>query len=345
MDKYQELDQQKTLFNNRKIKMKKIKLYLNKIYSSIISFLNKEKYETIIESLAITNFSINKGSYILFWSIAAFSICFVVWASLASVDQVVRASGSVVPVSKVHTVQSRVNGVVEKINIKMSDEVEKGQVLFLINHEVAKNRYNLAKATRDALERKVQLIEDLFNRGSEAEVKLIEEKLRYYEAEKTYQLEKINLEFSKIISPVKGTISQVDVVNVEQVVQNGQQIASIVPYNDKLQVLANVLPKDIAYVIPGLKARLAFNAYDMAIFGQFDGIVKKVAPTTTKSQDEKLEFYETIIEIDLTKQNNDKKVSLQSGMQVDVSIIGQERTVLSYIINPISKLSKTALRD
>lgn len=333
------------LYKNKNSKMKKMKKYLNKINSFIYSIFNKEKFEKIIEFLAITNFNINKGSYILFWAIAAFTICFIIWSSLASVDQVVRATGSVVPVSKVHTVQSRVNGIVEEINIKMSDEVEKGQILFLINHQMAKSRYDLAKATRDALERKVQLIEDLFNRGSEAEVRLIEEKLKFYDAEKTYQLEKLNLEFSKIISPVKGTISQVDVLNIGQVVQNAQQIATIVPYDDKLQVLANVLPKDIAYVIPGLKARLAFNAYDMAIFGQFDGIVTKVAPTTTKSEDGKLEFYETVIEIDLKQRKNEKKVSLQSGMQVDVSIIGQERTVLSYLINPISKLSKTALRD
>ena len=325
--------------------MKKIKLYLVKIITPIKSMFSRDKLEGLVESLAITNFSLNKGSYFLFWFIAAFFIIFLIWSSVASVDQVVRASGTVVPVSKVHTVQSRVNGVVEKINIKMSDEVEKGQILFLINHEMAKKNYDLAKATRDALERKVQLIEDLVNRGSEAEVRLIDERLRFYEAEKSFQSAKINYGFSKIISQVKGTISQVNVINVDQVVQNGEQIANIVPYDDKLQVLANVLPKDIAYVIPGLKSKLAFNAYDMAIFGQFDGIVKKVAPTTTRSDDGKLEYYEIIIEIDLNRQNNSKKVSLQSGMQVDVSIIGQERTILSYIINPISKLSKTALRD
>ena len=325
--------------------MKKIKKIFENLLGLIRSIFNKEKFEDLIDSLAITNFSINKGSYILFWSIALFCIIFLIWASLASIDQVVRASGTVVPVSKVHTVQSRVNGVVEEINIKMSDEVEKDQLLFLINHDVSKNKYELAKATRDSLQRKVELIEELVKRGSEAEVRLIDERLKLYEAERQFQQEKINFEFSKITSPVKGTISQVDVLNIGQVVQSGQQIANVVPYNDKLQVKASVLPKDIAYVIPGLKAKLAFNAYDMAIFGQFDGEVIKVAPTTTKSDDGKMEFYETIIEIDLQNQDNSKKVSLQSGMQVDVSIIGQERTVLSYITNPISKLSKTALRD
>ena len=328
--------------------MKNMKIYIFKILNFLkkpFNFLNKENFEKFIESLAITNFSINKGSYILFWSIAVFTIVFVTWATFASVDQVVRASGKLVPVSKVQTIQSRNGGIIEKINIKMSDEVEKGQVLFLINNETAQKRYNLAKAIRDALERKVQLIEDLVKRGAEAEVRLIDERLRFYEAEKNFQSEGINLKFSKIKSPVKGTISQVNAVNIEQVVASGDQLASVVPHDDKLQIIANIQPQDIAYVIPGLKSKLAFSAYDMSIFGQFDGTVVKVAPTTSEDPSTGTIYYETVIEIDLNQLNDINKISLQSGMIVDLSIIGQKRTILSYIINPISKLSKTALRD
>ena len=66
----------------------------------------------------------------------------------------------------------------------------------------------LAKATRDALEKKVKLIESLVARGAEAEVTLIDEQLRFYEAEKEFDREEINLSYSKIVSPVKGTISK-----------------------------------------------------------------------------------------------------------------------------------------
>ena len=83
----------------------------------------------------------------------------------------------------------------------------------------------------------------------------------------------------------------------------------------------------------------------MSIYGQFDGIVTNVAPSTTKEANDQPSFYKTIIEIDTTNMEKDKKISLQSGMMVDVSIIGEPRTVISYVINPITKLSKTALRD
>ena len=351
MDKLQDLGLQMILFSNSKNKiMKKLKYIFLKpieLIRKIKEKFNKDSFEDIINSLSITNYSKNKGSYILFWGIASFTIIFIIWASLASIDQVVRASGTVVPTSKVHTVQSPNTGIVEKINIKMSDEVEKGQVLFLVNYKNANDRYKLAKATRDSRERKVKLIEDLVKKGAEAEVRLIDERLLYIEAEKAYQSEKLNLQFSQIISPVKGVVSSVEVVNIEQVITAGTRIATIVPFDDKLQVVANVLPQDIAYVTPGLKAKLAFSAYDMSIYGQFDGIVTKVAPSTTQKGPDDPYFYECIIEIDMksNKTNDTKKISLQSGMQADVSIIGEKRTILSYVINPISKLSKTALRD
>tara|TARA_B100001559_G_scaffold320835_1_gene334466 strand:- start:2170 stop:3069 length:900 start_codon:yes stop_codon:yes gene_type:complete len=299
----------------------------------------------LLELLAINNYNINKGSYVLYWSIASFTVIFIVWSLFASVDQVVRATGTVVPTSKVHVIQSPNGGVIEAINTKMSDEVEKGQILFLIDNSVAKNKYKLAKSVRDAQKRKVELIEELVKRGSEAEIRLIDERLTLYNTEESLQKAELNMKHSEVISPVKGTISGVDVVNIDQVVSPGEQIATVVPYNDTLQIEALVQPKDIAYVSAGLQARLAFSAYDMSIYGQFDGIVKKVAPNTTQENPNEPSMYKTIIEINLENSEKFKEIILQAGMQADVSIIGQPRTVASYIINPITKLSKTALRD
>lgn len=316
----------------------------DKLFSILNSF-NKDNIENVMDSLAINNYSVNKGSYILYWSIASFTIIFIIWSFFASVDQVVRATGEVVPTSKVHVIQSPNLGIVEAIKTKMSDQVEKGEILFLINNKVAEDKYKLAKAVRDAQKRKVELIEELVKRGSEAEIRLIDERLTLYNTEDQLQKAETDMKHSKIVSPVKGTISGVDVVNIDQVVAAGEQIATIVPYNDILQIEALVQPKDIAYVAPGLRAKLAFSAYDMSIFGQFDGLVKKVAPNTTQQTPDQPSMYKTIIEINLENSDKFEDINLQAGMMVDVSIIGQPRTVASYIINPISKLSKTALRD
>ena len=51
-----------------------------------------------------------------------------------------------------------------------------------------------------------------------------------------------------------------------------------------------------------------------------------------------LSIEDQVAEIDRVKRS-------QSGMITDVSIIGQERTVLGYIFNPVTKLTREAFRE
>ena len=105
-----------------------------------------------------------------------------------------------------------------------------------------------------------------------------------------------------------------------------------------------VQTKDIAFVRPDYLAKIAFTAYDMAIYGQFDGIVKTVSASTILNEDN-IPFYTAIIEVDDKEIERLNNVKIQTGMQASVSIISQKRTVLSYLFNPITKLSQTALRE
>ena len=120
--------------------------------------------------------------------------------------------------------------------------------------------------------------------------------------------------------------------------------AFTVQANNILQIEAGVAPKDIAYVRIGQEAKVSFTAYDMAIYGQVDGTVTKVAANSSQNEDG-TSFYQLIIEVDAESIADKQSIIIQPGMQCDVSIIGQERTVLSYLSNPITKLSMRALQE
>ena len=153
------------------------------------------------------------------------------------------------------------------------------------------------------------------------------------------------LDFSYVKSPVSGSISSNKVTNVGQIVRTGDLLSEIVPKDDILKIEAFIIPKDIAYVKKGQKAKIAFSSYDMAIYGQFEGSVTKIGANTT-TNDEGLSYYPAIIKLDYKSiEESDRKIILQSGMQTDVSIIGEERTVMSYVLNPITKLSQRALQE
>ena len=67
--------------------------------------------------------------------------------------------------------------------------------------------------------------------------------------------------------------------------------------------------------------------------------------SNTSSNEDGSSFYPALVEVDPSQFDEENNITLQSGMITDVSIIGEERTVLSYIMNPITKLSQKALQE
>lgn len=325
--------------------MKKI---LNKINLNKISFSNaeniKDNMTNLIPYFLPENWSSYKKTYILFWSIASFTIIFFIWAAFAEINQVVRAGGVVRPDSKVHLIQTAIAGPVEEINISLGDEIQAGDILFVVDQKSSIDLYNLSKSEVETRSRKVEIIEELVERGSDSEFRLLDENLALIEAQKRLDAAKRKKEFSNIRTPISGSISKVNVTNIGQIVKDGGLLAEVVPEDDILKIEAGVASKDIAYVKVGQKARISFTAFDVAIYGQVDGVVTKIAANTTENEDGG-SFYPAIIEVDSASIKENQNISIQSGMQCDVAIIGEERTVLSYITNPITKLSLRALQE
>ncbi len=324
---------------------------MKRFFSKISFLFSRETYsvdnfQKLLPYLIPEYWASNRKSFILFWLIGSFTIVFIIWASFAEVNQVVRASGTVVPDSKVHLIQSGIAGPIEEINIKLDDKVKAGDVLFLIDNVNRKKSYNLAKKEFETRKRRVEIMRKLVQTGSDSEFRLLDEELNLVSAESKFNQAETALEYSKVKSPITGYISKINVTNIEQIVDQGSLLSEVVPEDDILKIEAQVAPKDIAYVRKGQKAKIAFTAYDMAIYGQVEGNVTKIASNTSATEDGQT-YYPAVIEIDNNELINerDKKIVLQSGMISDVSIIGEERTVISYLLNPITKLSKRALQE
>ncbi len=340
--------------------LKKIKAVTNmkKIFNKIKEFISiknllkneelsnnlNEKISFILSYILPENLNETKKSFFLFWSIACFTVLFLIWAYFAEINQVVKASGNVRPDSKVHLVQTAMAGPVESIKVSLGDKVKTGDILFVIDNKRSKQLFELSKTEVETRKRKVEIIENLVSKGSDSEFRLLDERLALIEAQKRFEQAETRLKYSSVKAPISGLVSSVNATNIGQIVKDASLLAEIVPENDILKIEASVMTKDIAYVKIGQKAKISFTSFDMAIYGQVDGIVKKVAANTSQTEDGQ-SFYPIIIEIDadLIKKNND--IVIQSGMMCDVSIIGEERTVLSYIANPITKLSMKALQE
>ena len=339
--------------------IKKIKGFLNSFFTksseAVITYIEENlrvRVTKFIENL-IPDKDIAKTS-ILFYIISSFCLIAVIWGSLARIDMVVRAQGEVIPATKVKVIQSVFPGVIEKINVKLGDKVNKGDILFVVDEvrtrasfEANESTYEASVLEVETLEKRTKIIEDLVAQGAESEMRLLDERLRLVDskmrlakAEGQRAVQKQQLEQTKILAPYNGVINDVYITTVGEVVAAAQILSNLVPEDEKLIVKVNVDPKDISFVKKGMKAKVTFSTFDPSVYGTFDGYVTDIGATTSKIGE--LTFYETYVEVRDEKMKN---ITIQSGMGAEISLIGQKRTVFGYIFSPVTKLKRNAFRE
>jgi len=89
------------------------------------------------KSYALANFDVDEdltlSRHLLLFTITAFFIIFIVWANFATLDEVTRGDGKVIPSTEIQSLQTLEPGLVEEFLVREGDQVEKGQVLMRLS--------------------------------------------------------------------------------------------------------------------------------------------------------------------------------------------------------------------
>jgi adhesin transport system membrane fusion protein len=146
-------------------------------------------------------------------------------------------------------------------------------------------------------------------------------------------------------APVSGIVKTVHVTTSGQVVQPGQSLIEIVPMNDTLLVEARVKPKDIAFLHPGQPAIVKLSAYDFALYGGLRGEVEHIGADSIT--DDKGETYYLILvrTANRTLAGNGEMLQVLPGMVADVDVRTGEKTVLGYLMKPLTRIRQDAMRE
>ncbi len=150
---------------------------------------------------------------------------------------------------------------------------------------------------------------------------------------------------TSVRSPVRGTVNQILVSTVGGVIQPGMDLLEIVPLEDTLVVEARIKPSDIAFLHPGQKATVKFTAYDFTIYGGLDADLEHISADSIT--DEKGDTY-YLVRV-RTKQNylglEEDPLPIIPGMVASIDILTGEKTILNYLLKPILRAQKLALRE
>jgi len=152
---------------------------------------------------------------------------------------------------------------------------------------------------------------------------------------------------SRIVSPVKGIIKDIEINTRGGVVPPNGVIMHIVPTDDTLLIEAKISPKDIAFIHPGQNAIVKITAYDYSIFGGLTGVVATISPDTIKDEQKPdAVHYRVYIKTDkdYLELKNHHRLFITPGMIATVDIKTGHKTVAQYLLKPFNKVNE-ALRE
>jgi len=151
---------------------------------------------------------------------------------------------------------------------------------------------------------------------------------------------------AELRSPVDGVVNDVQVTTIGGFVQAGEKIMEVVPMGDKLLVETRVTPKDIAFIKVGDKALVKVTAYDFSTYGGLDGRVVQVSADSIYDEATREAYFNVIVET--TRAYLDaggRRLPITPGMMTDTQIITGQKSVLSYLLKPLSRAQSEALRE
>jgi membrane fusion protein, type I secretion system len=148
-----------------------------------------------------------------------------------------------------------------------------------------------------------------------------------------------------IRAPQDGMVLQSTVHTVGGVITAGDAIMLIVPQTDDLQVEAKVNPQDIDKLQVGQKTLLRLSAFNQRTTPELNGVVTRISPDVTTDQRTGQSYYTIRISMPPEEVTRLGDVKLIPGMPVEAFVQTGERTLISYLIKPLSDQLMRAFRE
>jgi adhesin transport system membrane fusion protein len=145
---------------------------------------------------------------------------------------------------------------------------------------------------------------------------------------------------TEIRSPVRGRINTVLINTRGGVVQPGEPIMEVTPIEDRLLIEARVRPRDVAFLVPGMPAKVKITAYDYTVYGDPNGRVERISADTIEEETVrgKDAYYQVFVRTDGAHLMRDgKALPIIPGMVAEVDILNGKRSVLNYLLRPLLK--------
>ncbi|WP_338530571.1 HlyD family type I secretion periplasmic adaptor subunit [Nitratireductor thuwali] len=148
-----------------------------------------------------------------------------------------------------------------------------------------------------------------------------------------------------IRAPQDGRVHELAVHTVGGVISAGEPIMTIVPSADELTVEVRVAPQDVDQVEPGQPVHLRLSAFSQQTTPELEGSVETVSPDLVQDERSGLPYYRVRIRLHGNHLEAFEAGSLRPGMPVEAFMRTSDRTVMSYLLKPLTDQISHAFRE
>lgn len=145
---------------------------------------------------------------------------------------------------------------------------------------------------------------------------------------------------TQILSPVRGRVNKIIINTRGGVIQPGEPIMEVIPVEERLLVEAKIKPRDVAFLVPGMPAKVKITAYDYTVYGDLKGTLEQISADTIEEQTPhgKESYYQVLIRTDGRQlKRGTETLPIIPGMVAEVDILSGKRSVLNYLLRPLLK--------
>ncbi|MGR8931546.1 MAG: HlyD family efflux transporter periplasmic adaptor subunit [Gammaproteobacteria bacterium] len=185
-----------------------------------------------------------------------------------------------------------------------------------------------------------KLNEIVNNYTQEAYTELAKKRFDFDAMQQTLLQREDQLRRTEVQSPVKGMVNDISITTRGGIIQPGDVIMQITPIDDQLLIEAKIKPADVAFIAPGMPARVKITAYDYTVYGDLAGTLEQISADTIEEQTVrgKETFYKILVRTDAAfLQKGDKTLPIKPGMIAEVDVLSGKRSVLNYLLRPLIK--------
>lgn len=211
--------------------------------------------------------------------------------------------------------------------------------------DVGEKESQVAQARIKIIESKVEEIQTQTDFRKEVISELRDVQGRLFDLEEKILASKDTLRRLDIRAPRSGAVLDLQFHAKNAVIMSGKPILDIVPMGDVLIVDAKIRPNDIDNVLVGAEAEVRFPAFRQRTTPSVFGQVMTVSADTLSDANTNEPYYTVRVIVNDVERNRMDGKPLVPGMPADITIQSGERTLIEYLVEPLTDVLARSFKE